>query len=112
MRCPRGGPVDPTESEKEAVPGAVANSGPPEATQETAACSPTGVDPIAVGGAVGGMTVGEVIGGAVGGVIGAVAGPGGVAIGVGLGAFAGTSIGAKLGSDLLICGILMWHRVR
>jgi hypothetical protein len=92
--------VDPTESEKEAVPGAVANSSPPEATQETAASSPTSVDPIAVGGAVGGMTVGEVVGGAIGGMIGAVAGPGGVAIGAGLGAFAGTSIGAKLGYDV------------
>ncbi|MGA2705265.1 MAG: hypothetical protein ABSH35_29785 [Isosphaeraceae bacterium] len=92
--------MDPTESEKEAVPGAVANSGPPEATQETAASSPTSVDPIAVGGAVGGMTVGEVVGGAIGGVIGAVAGPGGAAIGAGLGAFAGTSIGAKLGYDV------------
>src|SRR5208337_2553358 len=96
MRCPRGGPVDPTESEKEAVPGTVANSGPPEATEKTAASLPRSVDPIAVGG----MTAGEVIGGAIGGVIGAVAGPGGAAIGAGLGAFAGTSIGAKLGYDV------------
>ena len=92
--------MDPTESEKEVVPGTVADSGPPEATEKTAASLPGRVDPIAVGGAVGGMTVGEVIGGAIGGVIGAVAGPGGAAIGAGLGAFAGTSIGAKLGYDV------------
>jgi len=92
--------VDPTESEKEVVPGTVANSGPPEATEKTAASLPRSVDPVAVGGAVGGMTVGEAIGGAIGGVIGAVAGPGGAAIGAGLGAFAGTSIGAKLGYDV------------
>src|SRR5208337_1302346 len=79
--------VDPAESEKEAVPGTVANSGPSEATEKTAASLPRSVDPIAVGGAVGGMTVGEAIGGAIGGVIGAVAGPGGAAIGAGLGAF-------------------------
>ena len=92
--------MDPTESEKEVVPGTVANSGPPEATEKTAASLPRSVDPIAVGGAVGGMTVGEAIGGAIGGVIGAVAGPGGAAIGAGLGAFAGTSIGTKLGYDV------------
>ena len=92
--------MDPTESDKEAVPEALANSGPPEATQKTAASLSGSVDPIAIGGAVGGMTAGELIGGAIGGVIGAVAGPGGAAIGVGLGAFAGTSIGAKLGYDV------------
>ncbi len=92
--------MDPTESEKEAVPGAEASSGPPAAAQETTASLLKTFDPIAVGGAVGGMTVGEVIGGAIGGVLGAVAGPGGVAVGVGLGAFAGTAIGAKLGYDV------------
>jgi len=88
-------PMDPTESDRADVPGAVADSGRPEAAEETAASALGRIDPIAVGGAVGGMTAGEVIGGAIGGLIGAVAGPGGVAIGAGLGAFAGTSIGAN-----------------
>jgi len=92
--------LDATESDKAAVPDAVADSGRPEVAEDTAARALARIDPIAVGGAVGGMTAGEVIGAAIGGLIGAVAGPGGAVIGAGLGAFAGTSVGAKLGYDV------------
>jgi len=50
--------LDPNESDKAAVPDAVAESARLEAAEKTAASASGRIDPIAVGGAVGGMTAG------------------------------------------------------
>ncbi len=91
--------MDPTESDKAAVPDSVADGRRPEMAEETAASASGTIDPIAVVGAVGGMTTGEVIGGTIGGLIGAVVGPGGAAIGAGQGAFAGGGFRSRPGRN-------------